>query len=268
METVIIGANGVIGSAVFNAFSTRFPGCVGLTTKNIPLLKTVKYDLASLRDFIAAADAVIYCVGVSKFAECEQFPEKSLFLNAQLPKEILGQLSANQIFVYFSSPVVLHDFSGAAVPLYTLHKRVAEEELQQNNVIIFRPSKVIESANIIREWKAALEKGEKISVFSDQSISPISAISLTGALLQLLEKRRFGAYNFSARDRLSYLDLAKALCACFELDPALIEGKSAMRNNPFFLDQDVLDYTAAEKDIGYIPPFSKDVVQNFFKTLA
>lgn len=268
MKTVIIGANGVIGNALFNEFSAQFPNCVGLTTKNNPRLKTVKYDFAALREYLSGADVVIYCVGVSKFAECEEFPEKSLFLNVSLPHEILKNLSGNQSFIYFSSPIAIYDFGDSPVFNYALHKRMAEEQLQQENALIVRPSKVIESAGIIGQWKSALSEGKKISAFFDQSIAPVNTALLCDQLLKLIRGKCSGAYNFSAGDSLSYLDMAKAICAYYKLDAGLIERKSARDNNPFFFEQDVLDCSAAQKATGYVPPFSGDIVNKYLQELT
>ncbi|MGE3623534.1 MAG: sugar nucleotide-binding protein [Bdellovibrionales bacterium] len=267
MKIVIIGAGGVIGNAFYRAFSQRFPGCLGLTTRNHPFLTTVRYDAASLREYIVVADVIVYCIGVSKFAECEQHPEKSIFLNAQLPQQILKQLSGEQTLVYFSSPIAIYDFGAAPVCAYARHKRMAEENLRQENVLVIRPSKVIESMKIIHDWKTTLGHGRKITAYADQSISPVNTALLSEQLDRLIRGKLTGVYNFSACDRLSYLDLAKALCAYLKFDPGSIHVKSARQDNPFFFEQDVLDCSAAEKKIGYVPPLSKDVANGYIQTL-
>lgn len=270
MNIVIIGAHGVIGNALFKAFSPLFPYCTGLTTKSAPHLQTVNYDIASLKDYLLHADVVIYCVGISKFAECEQFPEKSLFLNAGLPQEILKVLSPRQTFVYFSSPIAMAEVGQASASHYALHKRKAEEHILQSrheNFLIIRPSKVIESAGIITEWKLRLSRREAIFPFVDQCISPINTAIVAAQLLRLMQGHHRGCYNLSARDRLSYLDVATALCTYFNLDPGLIEARSARDHNPFFFEQDRLDCSEAEKAVGYVPPAAKDIVYNYFPAL-
>jgi dTDP-4-dehydrorhamnose reductase len=271
MQVVIVGAKGIIGNALFKAFSPLFPGCVGLTTQSAPSLSTITYDAPSILRFAAKADVVVYCVGVSKFAECEQSPAKSLFLNAELPEAILRQLSPQQTFVYFSSPVALHDFGDKPAPRYARHKREAERRMESvghARTLVIRPAKVIESTVVLRDWKTALAAGKSVSAFSDQYIAPVSTGLLSEQLIKLLQGGHYGDFNFSARDRMSYVQLAQALCRHCNFDAHLIQQKSARENNPFFFTQDVLDCTRAEQSTGYIPPVACDIVFDYFGRLA
>ena len=123
----------------------------------------------------------------------------------------------------------------------------------------------------MKDWKiAVLDKKQKITAFADQSDCPnqYAAIIAGTAFGSCCAAYHTGAYNFSARDQTSYLDLAKLLCAEFKLDAGLIEKKSARADNPFYLNQDVLDCSAAENTVGYVPPFSGDIVQAYFRTMT
>lgn len=266
MKTLIIGANGVIGRALF----PKLPGSIGLTSKRVPGLTTVNYDIASLEPFLATPDAVIYCIGVSKFAECEQFPEKSFFLNAELPQQVAQRLSPRQTFIYLSSPLAFYDFKGAKPYHYALHKRRAEEMILgcgHAKTLIIRPSKIIESAGIISEWKERLLHGETISAFCDQYISPINTAILSEQILRLINGQHTGCYNFSARDRMSYLETAQALASHLKVDADRLESKIAKNTHLFFFDQDRLDCSTAKKAVGYIPPVSRDIVLDYFQKL-
>lgn len=270
MTVLIIGANGVIGNALFKKFSHSFSNCVGVTSKTVPPLITVNYDLLSLQPFIMQSDVIIYCAGVTKFAKCESNPGKSLFLNVELPTEIIKNLSPAQTFLYFSSPLACYDFKDAAPNIYAMHKRGAEDALMASGhekLLIIRPAKVMESMTILKEWKKSLSHGEKIFAFFDQYIAPISTTTLCEQLSKLIEGHHSGCYNFSARDRLSYLGIANALCIYFEHDERLVEGQSAREENPFFFEQDVLDCSEAQRDLGFIPPASDNVVHQYLQKL-
>ncbi len=270
MNILIIGAGGIIGSALFDTFSACFSGCVGLTTRSAAPLATVNYDWLSLRPYITKSDIIIYCAGVTKFEDCERLPEKSLLLNVDLPQKIITSLSSNQAFVYFSSPIALYDFKDAA-PVYALHKRKAEEALLSSDhekCLIIRPAKVIESAGIVGEWKQNLSRYERIFAFNDQYIAPIDAATISEQVLRLIQGCHTGRYNFSAHDRLSYLDLAIALCAYFKLNRRLIVERSARTENAYFFEQDILDCMHARETIGYAPPASRDIIHKYFQKLA
>jgi len=271
MKAAIIGANGIIGNSLYHTLLPTCTECIGLTSQSTPPLVTVSYALSSLQEFMRKSDIIIYCIGVSKFAECEASPEKSLYLNADLPKEILKNLSPRQKFIYLSSPIALYDFKGKKPYNYALHKQCAEDIILHSghdNFLIIRPSRIIESTTSIKEWKQKLSEGHTITPFFDYFISPITAAMLSGQILRLIQDGHSGCYNFSAQDRISYLDIARELCAHFGLDEALIEKKSAQEHNPFFFRQDILDCTDAGKATGYIPPFSKDIIFDYFQKLA
>ena len=271
MKAVIIGANGVIGNSLFYTLLPECKQCVGLTRQSTLPFVTVDYTLSSLRDFIKNADIIVYCIGVSKFTECEAFPEKSLYLNVELPKEVVKNISPRQKFVYISSPMALYDFKDAKPYNYALHKQCAEDIILHSghdNFLIIRPSKIIESVGVIKEWKQKLRHGHKITAFFDYFISPITASTFSGQILRLIQGQYSGCYNFSAQDRISYLEIARELCSQLELTQTLIEHKCAQEHNSFFFQHDVLDCTDGQKATGYIPPLSKDIIFDYFQRLA
>ncbi len=271
MKATIIGANGTIGNAVLHALAAGGFSCTGLTSQRDTAFTTVTYTLDALGEHLVHADAVLYCIGVSKFAECEADPATSHYLNVQLPHAILQSMAPHQRFVYLSSPIAIYDFQALPPPRYAQQKRQAESLLLasvQPHPLIVRPSKIIESLGVLREWKQRLEHQQSITAFSDQFLAPIRAADLAECIGALLAGGHTGCYNFSAADRMGYHEIAQMLCAHFGYDSAHVLTTSARESNPFFFQQDILDCRAAIQAIGYAPPHSRDIIFDYIGKLA
>jgi dTDP-4-dehydrorhamnose reductase len=79
-----------------------------------------------------------------------------------------------------------------------------------------------ERHNIVTFVKDSLERGEQVSLVSDQVRMPTFVDDLAGACLSAAEKKAGGVFNISGSEHMSYLDIGNTIAEHLSLDKSLI----------------------------------------------
>lgn len=233
--TLIIGADGEIGSALFEHLShsakhsifgtTRKPGNLG---KDFFFL-----DLENLRfeNIPQNIDSVVFCAGISGEERCQQDQKHSYRVNVEETKKTLDFFIEKGSFVIFLSSNLVLDGTNAFEEtdamisprgIYGSHKSEVEQHLStSNNAAILRLTKVISRQSpLVRKWNDKASIGGRIDAYSDVMVSPISPEQVCDAVELLLDRRQSGVFQLGSEIEMPYSEFAKQF---FSTRPEVLE---------------------------------------------
>ena len=234
LRALVIGADGLIGAALYDQLSRRGHTVFGTTRRGAPSGAGPKLFL-DLTEPLAAADRLpdaevaIVCTAMTSFAECRRQPELARLVNTTAPTALARRLLERGMFVVrLSSTAVFQNATPMAPALqpsnsHTLYGRLqAEGEssmLALNpRVSIVRFTKIVTPCfPIMVRWLAALVRGETIEAFADHGLCPVTLGCSVAALTGVVKSLRAGTYQISASRDLSYVELARHLVDRLEL---------------------------------------------------
>lgn len=239
---LILGAEGFLGRAIATAFGKSFRPFLALS-RHSPGREF--FDLSKPEEFLARLaeqpfqlDRVYFTAACTSLAKCRENPEQSKKLNVENTALISRKLlEAGARVVLFSSNLV---FNGAQPetpaetefsPQTEYGRQKAElEELFRGveRVSILRLTKVLGTeVELIKKWKSALLQGQKIKAFTDYTLSPISLDYVLAALKLITERQLDGVFQLSAKEELSYYELAQLLASKLQVSTDLVEAALA-----------------------------------------
>lgn len=273
---LVTGANGFLGRHLVR---TAAPGyCVIAQVRNpsaaIGGALLVLADLAvdgTLHELMRQAkpDAVIHAAAMSSPNACEQAPDKSLAVNAEVPA-LLARLTAEAHvpFVFVSTDLVFdgrkppysEQDSPCPISVYARHKAMAEEAVTH-----FHPSAVVArmplmfgalpgSVSFLEPMLDALDQGREVRLFSDEYRTPVSGGTAAKGLLMAIEKRLSGMLHLGGEERASRLDMGRLAAQLAGVDPAgIIEARQADVPMPAPRPADVSLDSSKAFALGYAP---------------
>ena len=118
---------------------------------------------------------------------------------------------------------------------------------------------------MVREWRAALLRGEVIHPFSDYPLAPLSLPFVVEALLRIGTERRAGVWQLSGPADVSWADMARYLAGRLEVDPDLVQPRRHVlgRATPRFTS---MDTQRVRDELGLTPPDPWQCVDALLKT--
>lgn len=275
MSTLIIGGDSLIGSEL--ACRLRKSGApVQSSTRHAdrsgderPLI-----DLAlPLRGFRlpSGVRTAVLCAAVTSQQECSDRPDRARLVNVEAVIRLGDMLARAGVFTIFLSSNLVFDGSRPNMPadspyrpigLYGAQKAEAERCLgdifANGGLAIVRLTKVLHSGvQLLKGWRASLDRGEVIRPFGDVSISPISLSFVVGALEKIAAGAVDGVLQLSARDEVSYAGLAVALARSWRCDPDLIIADEGRKRGGPIRDAPAhgsLDAERASRLMGIVAP--------------
>lgn len=186
---------------------------------------------------------VVHAGAMSKPDECEVQQEEAMLTNVR-GTEFLLQAAAQykSYFLFVSTDFVfegksLHYKEGdklAPVNYYGLTKKQAEEAVQQYpfawsivRTILVYGKPMSGRQNILTVVANALQKGEPLRIFSDQTRTPTYVEDLSRGLATMLEKKSTGIFHISGEDVITPYHMACAVAAHFGYNGDTIENVTA-----------------------------------------
>lgn len=233
MVPLIIGVDGVIGSALWNYFRNRGQPVFGTSRRNtelFPYLDITKPDIEALElDKITHA---IIAAANPNIRQCELDPDSTRACNLTGPLELASQFERRGIQpILFSSDYIFDGVRGgyseeeAPSPLNEYGRQKAQLERMAPilcpNSLIIRLTKVY--SGLLSEITFKFLHKEKIRAAIDQVFSPIFISDICHALDSLMQKKAKGLYNLAGPEVWSRYELALEIARYLEMDPALIE---------------------------------------------
>jgi len=226
-------------------------------------------------------DLLIHCAGLTSVDGCEQEPALAYETNVKVCENLALACSNKIKLVYISTDQVYgkaDDHSEANEILQPLNqygktKLQGEQIIQEvcNDSLILRTNIFWWNTKPGRvssvEWMYhSLKNKEKITLFSDYSFSPISAVCLGDIIMRLVEKNFSGVINVGSYTPCSKYEFGLQLAEEFCLDTTCIQKGlmsdhyfSALRSNKLDLDVSKLI------EIGIVPPDLRHSMKKFIE---
>ena len=243
MRLLIIGASGLVGSALSNEASRRGHETLGTYFEH-PQEGLKKLDYGDAGEVNKTLDSflpdVILCpAGKTNVDWVEQNPKEAWKLNVSKLNVLFEVAFIRNIpLVFFSTDYIFDGkdgpYSEDDIPnplnFYGQHKLVSEIMLktylpEQHLIVrvtwVFGQEK--QGKNFVYSVIKNLSSGKEMKVPQDISATPVYVKDVARYTLDLVEKKYRGVYNISTGDCISKLEFAKSIAGVFGLDSSLIK---------------------------------------------
>lgn len=284
LRALVIGADGVIGSALCDHLARCGHTLFGTTRRKnkVDSNRTLLLDLAEPRiatDHLPDVDIAIICAAMARFADCRMQPDLARRVNVTAPIAVARRLVERGAFVVRLSSSAVFDCRIPRVradrptdprSVYGRLQAEAEEAVLGlgKNASILRLTKIMTSDfALIRNWIAALARGDSIEAFEDHALCPLPLASVVDAATAVLELGQGGIFQVSGAADISYADLARHLVRRLGLPSAKVvpvravdKGVPADEVTPF-TSMDTARLTAIT---GFVPPEPLSVFDDIF----
>jgi len=277
---LVFGAEGHIGSTLFNSIEMSQKSCWGTVRHPINSPKIIYLDLQNeISDECipnVEFQAAIICAGITSIAACEADPKKTYKVNVMGILKVLEILAKRKIYtLYLSSNQVFNgeiafvDSREKMNPTtqYGIQKKIVEESIFKlyKQFGVLRLTKVIESSfPLFNSWVGDLRDQRAIYPFSDINISPISIDLVVQVAMRMAENKVRGVMQLSALDEVSFLDLAFFIARKNNLNVSLI--KPVQHRERLFYSghqHNSLSTIRLVREMGIVPPKSLEVASLF-----
>lgn len=237
---LIIGANGLLGSALVDAALSRGLPCEG-TSRKAGAKWLIDLAMPSGEWQIpAGVTSAILCAGITKISACENDPATTRRVNIQSTLELASHLvgvgcrvaflSSSQVFD--QNLEIPPDESTATAPTTEYGRQKSETEkgilqLSPGNLVVRLPKILHRKMALVLNWKQRWGAGEIVEAYSDYYLSPISTAYFAHSLISILQLQHGGIFHLGASDAISYYDFAKWLVSQWGIDKRLLRPSSS-----------------------------------------
>lgn len=282
--SLVVGVNGMIGSALYARLQTHGAPVYGTThrtTHHDPHLfhLNLRDDPATWQWPNTHFDVAYLCAGICRMNLCEDDPTNTHHVNvigmSALAKILASRgtfivfLSTNQVF---SGEQAFMSADGERHPIneYGRQKALLETFLQSHceRHAIVRLTKVVEPRmSLIQTWIDQLNQGQPIRVFSDMPLAPVSLNHVLRTLERIGEAQQSGCYHLSGVHDVSYFDIGLYLAERLGCPKELVQATSAISagiKKNFLPRFTSLDCSSTILIGGTKPPHYTDVLQECF----
>lgn len=284
-STLVLGASGLLGTSVFNAFKLCAP-TVGTYFKSKPVNVNdyIQIDLSNsnsvekLIDDLSPAH-IVNCFGLTDVEDCEQRPEASWKMNTVIPSFVANLAFEKNIrFTHISTD---HFHSKNSVPRtendilipinqYGFSKYNAEKFILQTNPVatVLRTNFFGHSPkpgkSILDFAVSNLQRRNKIIGFDDVYFSPVGIEEISKFLTSPISKTAHGIVHFAALESISKFDFLVTVADLIGapknlISRGLIRESSLKVKRPNYLG---LDSSFLRHQLGYKMPNLVDMLRN------
>ncbi len=245
MKILITGGSGLLGSKIsektiekgykvysgFNTHESRFGTPIRLDICDKILLHKIFKDVSP--------GVVIHTAALTNVDKCEEDEELAWKVNAEGTRNIAELSKKHKAFlVYISTDYVFSGEKGMyketdetnPINHYGVTKlegemtvkAIADEWCVARPSVIYGSTPAAGKVNFALWVLEKLEKGEPISIITDQYVSPTLNTNLAEMILEIVEKRLTGVYHLAGATPINRYDFASFLAEKFKLDKNLI----------------------------------------------
>ena len=282
---LVLGANGIIGSALFSRLQSTGVSTWGTTRRSnaTPQQNMLPFDLLDPPATWPFAnhhfDVVYLCAGICRMSLCEDDPIGTSKINIDGMMTAAKQLSDQGAFIVFLSTNQVFAGSEAFVPEnapdqplneYGRQKSIVEQQIRAHcpRSAIVRLTKVVEpNMPMIKNWIERLQQHQPIEAFHDMMLAPVSLRQVLDVLIRVGEEKQNGCYQVSGAEDVSYLDVANYLATRLESKSTLVHPVSAIDKGikkTFLPRFTTLSCSSTIAICGQKPPHFSEVVQECF----
>ena len=237
MRILVIGANGFIGSYLFDLIKGKHD-VTGTSThdRNFEILNIAEFGKTSKFLHKINPDAIYLPAGITNLDYIENHQNETRKVNVLGTRNIANYCKVNNCkLVFFSSDAIFDGRKGPysendgpnPVSIYGKQKLEAENIVKKlDKSVIIRTSSVYgwdkRNLNFVSRLVFELRNGKNFKAPVDQFYTPTYTVDLTKAALKLLDKKYKGVYNVTGPDFISRYEIALNVCRIFDLDKKLV----------------------------------------------
>jgi dTDP-4-dehydrorhamnose reductase len=224
-------------------------------------------------------DVAFLCAAITSTEICRTQPQASRKVNVENTLAVARRLSEAGAALFFPSTNLVFDgmlpYRKANDPVaprceYGKQKVETEQGLAAltDRVAVIRFSKIIgPNMALLKNWTADLQQERTIHPFSDMCLSPVSLGYAVETILSVMAKRRYGLWQVSARQDVTYEALARHLARKIGASQELIQPVEAARSDLQFEtipEHTTLDTSRLKEELGLEVPSVWDAVDEIF----
>lgn len=226
----ITGAGGLIGTQIVRAVPQQWTAR-GLTRADFDLT-----DFAAVRAAFEQErpQLIIHCAAMSKTGACEVSPELARLNNVEATR-VLCELAADLPLIFFSTDLVFDGTRGNYTELDAPNPLnvYARTKLDAERIVLANPRHTVVRTSLnagittrgdaFNElWRAVWQRGEALSLFTDEFRCPIAAEVTARAVWELAAAEQPGLYHLAGAERVSRYEIGELLAARWpQLQPRL-----------------------------------------------
>ena len=283
MRVIVIGTDGLIGSALAGALRARGDAVVGTTRRDRGTGPNELFlDLADPRESGAAlpeAEVCFLCEALTNFVDCRARPDLARMTDVLTPAKIAARLAGAGVrTILLSTSAVLDckepgmraERPRAPASLYGRFKAEAEKAVLRHGELgaVVRLTKVLTpDMRLMGDWMATLRAGREITAIRDLRIAPLTLRHVVGALIAVADAGAGGIWQISGASDIAYDGVARYLATRLGLSTSLVRSiTAAERGLPA---EDVTAYTSLDctrlrAATGFVPPEPETVIDEVF----
>ncbi len=243
-DVLVLGASGILGQYLIAEAEKRHYNAQG-TYLSEPVEKIQRLDLAQpsdIRSMVGSMrpEIVLLPAAMTSVDLCESGSEAARVTNAEGPRHTaLACREYGSRLVYFSTDYVFDGSSGPSdeekepMPINVYGRTKLEGE---RNVLSILPSALVirtcanfgrnrfrSKENSVTWIMSRLSRKEKVSLFTDQWVSPSYTPDVAKITFDLLDIGAHGVFHVASRSCLTRFDMGMEVCRVFGLAKELIE---------------------------------------------
>jgi len=233
---LVVGGDSKLGRALIEHWSERRQPVLATTRRTCCTPNLIALDLASDHwSLPAACHAAVLCAAITSQDACRKSPVSTRKVNVVRTLELARRLMDAGVFVVFISTNLVFDgirplrkIDDPLCPKTEYGRQKAEVEVALAQSVapaaVVRLSKVIErELPLFRNWLDGLRAGQPVQAFSNYGCSPAPADLAVGTIARIAELRAGGIWQLSAKDDISYEDIARHFARRLRQDPSLVQ---------------------------------------------
>jgi dTDP-4-dehydrorhamnose reductase len=219
----------------------------------------------------------VLCAAVTSQKACQEDYATTYAINVTATVELAKRLVEAGTFVVFLSTNLVFDGSVPLVPAdhpvnpqtaYGQQKAEAEQALlalAPDSVAIVRLTKVLNRGfPLFQSWIDSLRAHRPIHPFADLYLAPISLPFATAVVAQVAQQRLRGIIQASAKDDLSYAEVAYRLAEKLHLNTNLIDPVSCQTAGVTYAPRHTTLATDRLQGLGMHPPDAGQVIDQLW----
>ena len=237
---------------IYEIYVTKHKSCTNYM--NLRSIKMDPFSRSSVQTILESyeIDIVLNCIGLTNVEACESDPIEAFKLNSHLPGIIANACNfTNTKLIHISTDHLFDDQNilyseedeVRLVNIYAKSKYEGELEVLTNcqtsiicrtNFFGYGPS----NKNSFSEWiEESAKNKQKIVLFNDVFITPVSGNNLAFYAHQLIENNFSGIFNISSNKKISKFEFGKLLCKklnipSYTILPGSINERSDLTRRP------------------------------------
>ncbi len=280
---IVIGGDGFLGRSIAETLKKAGNKVITTSRKKQNISDSCIYldlkDDISLWEVQENFDAAFFCAAVTSIEECRIHPNETGIVNVENTISLAAKLLRKDVFIIFPSTNLVFDgqspnrkVNDLVCPCveYGRQKAVVEKWLSDTgqNVSIVRFTKILGSQTVlINKWIEQLKNKIAIHPFSDMLLAPIPIDFASKVMIETADKKRSGIWHVSAKEDITYEQLARHIARKAGADQAYVQPVKAKGSGSEFESipkHTTLDTSATEKEFGFIHPDVWDTIDSLF----